>query len=532
MFLRRSSILGENSVQFFNWGNIEWIYEADSIGSLNVMNIGIVTIESGKRQNKHVHYGDEQLIYVISGKGRQQLGDELHTIRAGSIHHIEAGSIHETMNMEKEPIVELIISIPVVQKKDFSIYKMGKIISDYETLEDKAVSDAIYKDEIQELYESAMESLEIPMSVFNKDGKTVIEGENYPELCKIACRVHEDNGNCRIYQIHDEYAPPIYNDSSAYVCPFGLTVLVVPIVIRQTVIGWIKGGHIRTFRNEFSSNEKNVPHGDYNMELFENMPVLPKSRVNAILKIIKEMGKSFAEYNVLKNTKTELNKKERMLREIAQNESMLEESLKLVQDEMLNIQINNHFLFNTLNAIASLAVQENSMKTYDSVIDLSNMFRYSLRNNSNKILLKEEVDYLKNYIALQQLRYGDNLEVDFEIPEKLEKVCIPFNCLQQIVGNCFKHGFKDMKGRIRIVIHAESDEREIRIAIEDNGMGMESEELYELVERLRDGSGRNSGLMMTTSKLKSFYGDAFSIEIDSRPEGGTRVTLSLPQIVY
>ena len=199
--------MGENNMQFFNWGNIEWIYEADPIDSLNVMNIGIVTIDSRKRQNKHVHYGDEQLIYVISGKGRQQVGDEIHTIRAGSIHHIEAGSIHETMNMEKEPIVELIISIPAVQKKDFSIYKMGKITSDNETLEENTVSDEIYKDEIQELYESAMESLKIPMAVFGKDGETVIEGENYPELCKIACGVHENNGNCRIYQYTTSMPP-------------------------------------------------------------------------------------------------------------------------------------------------------------------------------------------------------------------------------------------------------------------------------------------------------------------------------------
>lgn len=515
-------------MQFFNWGKIEWVYEADSIGSLNVMNVGIATIDPGKRQNKHVHYGDEQILYVISGKGRQQVGNEIHTIKAGSIHHIESGSIHETMNMEMEPIVELIISIPAVQKKDLSIYKMGKIMSDNETVSDEIYKDEIYKDEIKELYESAMESLKIPMAVFDKNGKVVIEGGNYPELCKLACGMHENNGDCRIYKIHDEYAPPIYNDSSAYVCPFGLTVLNVPIVINQTAIGWIKGGHIRTYRDEFSSIEKKVLHGGLYKELFEDMPVLPKSRVNAIMRIMKDMAKSFAEYSVLKNTKTELSKKERLIKEIAENESMLEESLKMVRDEMLDIQINNHFLFNTLNAIASMAVQDNSMKTYDAVIELSNMFRYSLKNKSSNILIKDEIEYLRNYIALQQLRYGDNLRVVFDIPEELEKVKIPFNCLQPIVENCFKHGFKNMKKEIRIEIYVESGERCMKLVIEDNGIGMEKNDLQELLERLREGGGRNSGWMMIYSKLRSFYGNSFDLDIENRPEGGIRVTLLLP----
>jgi len=521
--------LGENNMQFFNWGNIEWIYEADSIGSLNVMNVGIVTIDPEKRQNKHVHYGDEQLIYVISGKGRQQVGNEIHTIKAGSIHHIESGSIHETMNIEMEPIVELIISIPAVQNKELSIYKMGKSMDAYETVSDEIYRDDIYKDEIKGLYESAMESLKIPMSVFDKNGKAVIDGGNYPELCKLACGVHKNTENCRIYKIHDEYAPPIYNDSSAYVCPFGLTVLNVPIVVNQTAIGWIKGGHIRTYRNEFSSSEKNNLHGDLYKENFEYMPVLPKSRVNAIMRIMKDMAKSFAEYSVIKNTKTELSKKERLIKEIAQNESVLEESLKMVQDEVLDIQINNHFLFNTLNAIASMAVQDDSMKTYDAVIELSKMFRYSLRNKSSSILLKDEIEYLKNYIALQQLRYGDNLRVVFDIPEELENVKIPFNCLQPIVGNCFKHGFKKKKRKIRIDIRAEAGERCMKLVIEDNGMGMEKNDLQQLLARLKEGRGRNSGLMMIYSKIRAFYGEEFTVDIDNRPEGGVCVTVLLPK---
>jgi quercetin dioxygenase-like cupin family protein/ligand-binding sensor protein len=523
-------VLGEKNMQFFNWGNIEWVYEADSIGSLNVMNVGIVTIDPGKRQNKHVHYGDEQLLYVISGKGRQQVGDEIHTIKAGSIHHIESGSIHETMNIELEPIVELIISIPAIQKKNLSLYKDGEMTLNYESLVENVVSDGKNNSELRGLYESAFGSMEIPVAVFNKDGGNVIEGRNYPQLCKTACGVHKNKGKCPIYQIQNEYAPPIYNDSSAYICPFGLTVLNVPIVVNQTAIGWIKGGHIRTYRNEFSSSENNVQQGELHKELFEDMPVLPKSRVNAIMRIMKDMAKNIAEYSVIKNTKTELGKKERLIKEIAENESVLEESLKMVRDEVLDIQINNHFLFNTLNAIASMAVQDNSMKTYDAVIELSNMFRYSLRNKSSSILLKDEIEYLRNYIALQQLRYGDNLRVDFDIPEELANVKIPFNCLQPIVGNSFKHGFKNKKREIRIEIRVEPGERCMKLVIEDNGMGMEKNDLEQLLERLKEGKGRNSGWMMIYSKLRSFYGEKFTIDIDNRPEGGIRVTLLLPVI--
>lgn|GEM_PF-599763 len=521
----------EKNMQFFNWGKIEWIYEADSIDSRNLMSIGIVTIDPGKRQNKHIHYGDEQLLYVISGKGRQQVDEEIDIIRAGSIHHIEAGSIHETMNMDKEPIVELIISIPVAFKENLPIYTFGEANRDSGKFTQEGYMYELIGDEIKGLYDLAMESLKLPIAIFDMNEKMLIEGEDYPELCKKACFVNKNNGDCPMYQIHDEYAPPIYNDSTAYVCPFGLTVFNVPIVANGTVIGWIKGGHIRTFRNEFSSVKRSASQSKHNKELFEDMSVLPKSRVSAILRIMKEMEQSFAKYTVLKKTETELSIKEERIKKIAESESILEESLKMVRDEMLDITINNHFLFNTLNAIASMAVQENSIKTYDAVIDLSKMFRYSLKNKSNKILLKDEIEYLRNYISLQKIRYGENLEVVFDVPEKLEKEWIPFNCLQPIVENCFKHAFKDSKGRIRIWIHAASYKNGICIRIEDDGRGMNSHELEKLIERILESKGRSSGLMMITSKLKSFYGDSFSFEIDSRLEGGTKVTLSLLKAV-
>ena len=89
--------MGKNT-QYFDWGHIEWIYEPDPVSSKNNMSIGITTILPNTKQNKHIHYGDEQFIYVLSGEGIQLIGSKISEMKPKQIYHMEAGTIHETTN--------------------------------------------------------------------------------------------------------------------------------------------------------------------------------------------------------------------------------------------------------------------------------------------------------------------------------------------------------------------------------------------------------------------------------------------------
>ena len=522
--------MATKNIQELEWGEIEWIYEPESENSQNAMNIGIVTIYPKSSQNKHIHYGDEQVLYVLSGEGKQLIGDKISHIQAGSLHHIEVGSIHETINSGEEPIKELLISIPVHRDQNFPISRKAQSMLMGSSLSENRVT---INAEIGYIYETIIELLKIPVTIFDDEGNTVITGRYYPELCRQKCGIEENVKKCPIYQMRDEYTPPHYSDPSAYVCPYGLTIFIMPIVFDNRIIGLIKGGHIRTSQidmhiHQYTQIKKNI----LGETAYSAMHIVPKGTVNAILQQIQKLSKNIVNYYLFRNTAVALNKQEEIIQDSVRHELMLEESLKTARDKVLSIQIGNHFLFNTLNSIASLAVKEKADKTYEAIIDLSKLLRYTLKNNSCFVYFKEEVEYLENYINLQQLRYGDRLKVHFNISGDTVQKKIPFNCLQPIVENCFTHGFKDMKEGMQITITAEIQGDKLLIQIVDNGRGMDMDlrksVAYNIWENKNHGC---SGLMMVYDKLDLLFESQFTFSIESELGQGTTVKISIPDIV-
>jgi len=516
--------LEKSSVQNFDWGYIEWIYEPEPGNALSSMNIALTTILPHKRQERHIHYGNEQVIYVLSGRGIQLIGEGLSDIEPGSVYHIDAGSAHETINESDEPIRELIISMPVLHEQTLLIPKVGQealweIGADNENVE--------ITNEIMYIYEAIVAPMRIPVTIFDNQGSVVIKGRDYPEFCKTRCSSQSNEVICPVYEIKGEYGPPHYNDLSAYICPYGLTVFLLPIMLGGKPIGIIKAGHIRTPSSSLSDSP--IAEDEASANPSDIMPLVPKGTLKAVMQQLKKLGKSVESYYVFKKTEAELSKKEELIQDIAKHEVDLEESLKSTREQVLNIQINNHFLFNTLNAIAGMAIKEHSLKTYQSIIDLSKMLRYTASSRNYFVQIKDEMQYLHNYTNLQLLRYGNKLEVDFDISEEIKSRNMPYNCLQPIVENCFIHGFKNAKDNMRIRISGIIKDGAIIIEISDNGEGMSEDVLYSLRQRVNEFERHElRGLTMVYSKLKLIYENNFDFAIESTQGHGTAVKIALP----
>lgn len=509
--------MSKASTQYFDWGQIEWKYEPEYGNSTNIMHIGFITIFPGKKQIRHVHYGDEQFLYVLSGKGEQLIDDKVNILEPGAGFHIDAGSVHETINTGDEPIIELLISIPAnYQNNLFVQNKVENLLLNGNKYKNPINIDSSIKD----IYDEFIRSLKIPLSIFDVEGNIIIKGQGYPEYCEAKCSVGKNLNNCCIYGIKSNYASPQYPDPSAYICPYGLTVFVVPMLYNHEVIGIIKGGHIKNFSGESYDNYIS----DMN---YESIPLVPKARMQAISLQLKKLSKSIIDYYIIENTETELGKKEEIIQDICEHEIMLEKSLKSTQEKVLNIQMNNHFLFNTLNAIAGLAIKENALKTYESIISLSKMFRYSLKTSSSFVSLKDELEYLGNFIDLQKLRYGDRLEVRLDVSDEIKDTVVPFNCLQPIMENCFIHGFKEKKSRMFIEVSGRRDMDSVIIEICDNGIGMDERDIEALNKKIQQMNGSEvvSGLILIFSKLKLFYDRGFSFKISGALNQGTCVKI-------
>lgn len=508
-----------STLQLFDWGQIEWLYEPEDVDFLNAIHIGIATIEPQKQHKKHFHYGEEQFLYILSGTGVQLIDDEVSAMAPNSFYHIKAGSVHETANNTKERLQQLVISMPA-RFGEYSLIenKVSHLLDRSPECESVLKISA----EIKSIYDVYANSLNFPISVFDKCGNVVIEGTGYPSLCEIKCSIGENACNCKLYGLSGKYTSRFYADPVAFICPYGLSVISMPILCNGVAIGEIKGGHIRV-----SPDKTKVEVNEKTSQWEESAQTFHKASVKAFLQQIKNLSQSIASFVIFENTEQELGKKEEIIEDITRHETMLEESLKMTQEKALSIQINNHFLFNTLNAIAGLAIKENAYKTYESILNLSNMFRYSLKTSGSFVKIQDEIDYLNNYIELQKLRFGDRLRVKIDIAPELVRVNIPFNCLQPILENCFTHGFKGKKGKMLIEVLGIRSGLDTIVAINDNGIGMDEAAVAELNKNICSANAPTHGLTMIAAKLRLFFGERFAFEVISSQKG-TSVRLVLP----
>ncbi|HJC23838.1 MAG TPA: sensor histidine kinase [Candidatus Eisenbergiella merdavium] len=198
--------------------------------------------------------------------------------------------------------------------------------------------------------------------------------------------------------------------------------------------------------------------------------------------------------------------------------------------KMLSIQINPHFLYNTLNTINMLAIRNGDTETSDLIVSLSEMLQYSLKNSEDKIRLEEEMEWLSNYLYIMTRRYENVFRTEMDIDEELMECMVPKFFLQPLVENAIRHGFKGVRsgGLLRIAACREGES--IHFQVQDNGRGMDQETARRLIaqEEYPEGSDDGIGLSNVFRRLVLSYGERCRICVDSAPGKGTLLHLYLP----
>lgn len=201
------------------------------------------------------------------------------------------------------------------------------------------------------------------------------------------------------------------------------------------------------------------------------------------------------------------------------NENLKKDEL-LAQSElkMLQNQINPHFLFNTLNMIYKMTIQEGAENAAEILIKTTQLLRYGLDNQNRLSNIKNEVETLRNYIDIQKIRLGERVvfELQFENAECIGDILIPGMILQPLVENAIKHGLSNcMKGGV-IEVHLSGTEKDAKIVISDNGTGMDSDELelFILNDYHKDDEN-HLGLYNVVKRLQMYYQDNVTISINS-----------------
>ncbi len=197
----------------------------------------------------------------------------------------------------------------------------------------------------------------------------------------------------------------------------------------------------------------------------------------------------------------------------------------------LQMQINPHFIYNTLSSIKWLVWQENKAKSSEVIDAFISLLRNTISNKNEMITVSEEIQNLKNYVLINHVRYGDKITVNFFIMPECEDYIIPKLILQPFIENAFFHAFTDMDyGLINVFINKINNE--LICEIIDNGIGMSSESLKNIYSSThkKNNNFTSIGIKNVNDRIKLIYGDSYGLNITSEPEKGTIVKLSFPAV--
>src|SRR3954451_1081363 len=207
------------------------------------------------------------------------------------------------------------------------------------------------------------------------------------------------------------------------------------------------------------------------------------------------------------------------------NEKKLEEQERLLAEARLaalTSQINPHFLFNTLNSVSSL-IRTDPNQARLMVVKLSKVLRRLLRKHENFSTLRDELNFIEDYLSIEVVRFGDKLRFEKDVAEDTLDMLVPSMLLQPLGENSIKHGLSSKVEGGTIKIHAHRAESKLCLLVEDDGVGIPESKLATLLDH-------GIGVSNVNERLKVLFGNEYRMWIDSQPGSGTRIQIEAPEL--
>lgn len=225
---------------------------------------------------------------------------------------------------------------------------------------------------------------------------------------------------------------------------------------------------------------------------------------------------------------------ERLTNSLRQNYDIkLNEQQMYIQ--MLQSQINHHFLYNTLNTIKSIAYIHGDKEIESIAVSMSDLLHYNLKKNP-VVTMAEEIQQVQNYLTIQNVRFQNKYMFECNIPTGFLELIIPAFILQPLVENAIDHGFKNKEGNCYISLSAQMADDVLHLFLADNGSGMTEETLEQIRYTLAVGNNGGEcgedhhaiGILNVHLRIQGFYGKQYGLTIDSIPDSGTVIDICIP----
>lgn len=285
-----------------------------------------------------------------------------------------------------------------------------------------------------------------------------------------------------------------------------LTIALLMIFVSMIITGFISSGLTRPLELLMNTIQK-----------------IGNGNVQLRAKIVKkdEIGELAQKFNEMLDQMEELKQKEYQAKQL----------LNRAEYKALQAQVNPHFLYNTLDTMASIAEIRNCPEVSHMSQSLALIFRYSLNMKNPFSTVEHEIAHLKNYTYVMDMRMHDNIQYTFDVDETTLKSKLPRLSLQPIVENAINHGLRNKRGKKKIGIQIKRKQMDLVICIEDNGIGMDTSAINESLSKNELDfveKGNSIGLHNINARLKMLYGNTYGMYLESTLGEGTKVFMILP----
>jgi len=336
----------------------------------------------------------------------------------------------------------------------------------------------------------------------------------------------ECSRHCHLLQGHTETAvdvttlPGNFKDAFIYRCHAGLVEISYPLANEDGTVGAVLCGHCLLEDDPAPALLKVA------------VPVLSLQDLEAVCGLLSFVSGQIMQLNTVLLVNKELEDQRASFIHFLKRQHQLEQALKDAELKALQSQVNPHFLFNSLNIIARLALFEGAASTEKMVRALARLMRYSLYQVKETVTLAEEVAAVRDYLLIQQTRFSDRIQGHVLVEEAALSARVPCMILQPLVENAVIHGLEPKEEGGRITVTGRRVEDQVHIEIRDDGVGIPPEvqkAIFDLQVR-RSGKGQVSGLGIVNifRRLQHNFGGNCALDVTSTPGKGTCIQLTFP----
>jgi two-component system LytT family sensor kinase len=402
------------------------------------------------------------------------------------------------------------------------------------------ILDLYGKETLEDIQEKISKATGLAFVTVDYSGEPITKMTSFTAFCNEIRKKEDGACGCKSSDAFGGIQAAITKKNCVYFCPCGLFEIAIPIIVRGHYLGAFIGGQVRcldapsgvTKLETVIETSKKYKEDKHMQELFSSTPIYKYEKfinvAELIVLILNQLGERQA-YRVIQNDSLK-----KQMEEIRSYTKQLEIENNFKENELTNLkaELNPYFFINVLSSISNLAVIEDSPKTHEMIVMVSEFVRQSICNEKRYISLYEEFENVEKYLKIQKVKYGELLQYSIEIPKNMHGQKIPSNILMPFVENAVFYGISTKVEGGKVEIKALYDKDDVVISISDDGMGFNDEiiaEKYKIFKGNYEGEYIQISIANARKKLITLFGDKYDPLIETVENEGTKIVINYPK---